>query len=100
MAAANALLARLVDGLLYWFQDGPPLLSLTVLSFVTAVAMLMVVRRTSNQTRLASIKRAIHACLFEVRLFNDDLRAMLRAQLEMLGHTLTYLRLSMVPVLW
>jgi hypothetical protein len=33
-------------------------------------------------------------------LFNDDLAAMLRALGELARHNLTYLRLSLVPVLW
>jgi hypothetical protein len=78
----------------------PPLASLTVVSLVTAVVMLLVVRRTSNQRALDRVKRQIHAALFEIRLFNDDLRAIFRAQAEMLRHNLTYLRLSLAPMLW
>jgi hypothetical protein len=33
-------------------------------------------------------------------LFNDDLRAMLRAELDILRHHATYLRLSLVPMVW
>ena len=62
--------------------------------------MLVVFRRTSDQARLAAVKRPIHASLFEIRLFNDDLRAILRAQGEILRHNATYLRLSLVPMLW
>jgi hypothetical protein len=100
MSVLNALLAGLVDGLLYPFQDQSPLAGLAVVSLLTAIGMLMVVRATSDQARLAAVKRAIHACVFEIRLFNDDVRAMLRAEGEMVRHNLTYLRLSMVPVLW
>ena len=46
------------------------------------------------------MKRQIHACLFEIRLFNDDLPAILRSQMEILRHNLNYLRLSAVPMLW
>jgi hypothetical protein len=46
------------------------------------------------------VKRQIHAAIFEIRLFNDDLRAIFRAQGEILRHNLTYLRLSLVPMLW
>ena len=40
------------------------------------------------------------AALFEIRLFNDDLPALFRAQGEMLRQNATYLRLSLVPMLW
>lgn len=78
----------------------PPLLSLTLISLGTAIVLLLVVRRTSDQPRIARVKRAIRAGLFEIRLFNDDLGAILRAQGEILRHNLTYLRLSVVPLLW
>lgn len=78
----------------------PPLLSLALISLATAIVLLLVVRHTSDQPRIASVKRAIRAGLFEIRLFNDDLRAILRAQAEILRHNLTYLRLSAVPLLW
>jgi hypothetical protein len=78
----------------------PPLVSLVVVSLLTAVAMLVIFKRTSNQTALAAVKRRIHAGLFEIRLFNDDIRAILRAQSEILRHNLTYLRLSLVPMVW
>ena len=76
-------------------------MGLAVVSLATAIVMLArSFKRTSNQTRLAAVKRQIHAALFEIRLFNDDLRAIFRAQREMLRHNLTYLRLSLVPMLW
>ena len=46
------------------------------------------------------MKRSIHAGFFEIRLFSDDVLTLLRTQLEMLRHSLTYLRLSLVPALW
>jgi uncharacterized membrane protein (DUF106 family) len=96
----NALLARTFDLLLLPFRQLPPMVGLVVVSLATAVAMLLVFKRTSNQTRLSAVKRQIHASIFEIRLFNDDLRAIFRAQGEILRHNLTYLRLSIVPMLW
>jgi hypothetical protein len=71
-----------------------------VVSVLTGIAMLLVFRVTSNQQGIAAVKRRISAAVFEIRLFNDDPRAILRAQLEIFRHTLGYLRLTMVPVLW
>jgi hypothetical protein len=64
------------------------------------VFALLVFKRFSNQTSIAAVKRRIHASLFEIRLFNDDLRAILRAQNEILRHNLRYLRLSLWPMLF
>jgi len=53
--------------------------ALAVVSLISAIGMLLVVRATSDQARVAAVKRALQACVFEIRLFNDDARAMLRA---------------------
>jgi uncharacterized membrane protein (DUF106 family) len=100
MSLLNAGLAKATDIVLAPFSGLPPLVGLSVASLVTAAVMLVVFKRTSNQARLAAVKRSIHAALFEIRLFNDDLRAIMRAQLGMLRHNATYLRLSLVPMLW
>ena len=88
------------DWLLWPLAGLPPLASLAVVSLVSAVAMLWIVRRTSDQRRLTAVKRQMHAALFEMRLFNDDLRAIGRAQLDLMRHNLAYLRLWLVPLLW
>ncbi|HSC27024.1 MAG TPA: hypothetical protein VLD67_07110 [Vicinamibacterales bacterium] len=100
MALLNSLLVRLFDLLLFPFRQLPPIVGLAAVSLLTAVAMLLIFRATSDQRRLAAVKRQIHAALFEIRLFNDDLRAIFRAQGEMLRHNVTYLRLSLVPLVW
>jgi uncharacterized membrane protein (DUF106 family) len=100
MSVLNSGLTTVADIILAPFSALPPLVGLVVVSLVTAAAMLQVFKRTSDQTRLEAVKRSIHAGLFEIRLFNDDLRAILRAQLEILRHNATYLRLSLIPMLW
>jgi hypothetical protein len=100
MSAANSIIVALLDIALSPFRDVSPLAGLAVVSAAAAMLMLLVVRATSNQTRLAAVKRSIQACVFEVRLFGDDARAIFRALGEMLRHNLTYLRLSLVPLLW
>jgi uncharacterized membrane protein (DUF106 family) len=100
MSVVNAVLTKATDVVMAPFSSLPPMVSLVVVSLITAAAMLVVFKRTSNQTRLADVKRLIHAALFEIRLFNDDLLAIMRAQLEILRHNATYLRLSLVPMLW
>jgi uncharacterized membrane protein (DUF106 family) len=100
VSVLNTLLARSFDVLLAPFRALPPIVGLIVVSLATAVAMLLIFKRTSDQKRLAAVKRQIHAAIFEIRLFNDDMRAIFRAQGEILRHNLTYLRLSLVPMLW
>jgi uncharacterized membrane protein (DUF106 family) len=98
--AVNALLRTAFDFLLAPFRSLPPIVGLLVVSLVAAIGMLLVFKATSNQPKLEEVKRQIHACLFEIRLFNADLPAILRAQMEILRHNLMYLRLSAVPMLW
>jgi hypothetical protein len=100
MSAVNAALRLVFDGLLAPFAAWPPIVSLVLVSLLVSILMLVVFKRTSDQAALAAVKRKIHAGLFEIRLFNDDLRAILRAQGEILRHNLTYLRLSLWPMLF
>ena len=46
------------------------------------------------------LKRRIHAGIFEIRLFNDDLRSIARAQFDVFGQVLKQLALTLVPLLW
>jgi uncharacterized membrane protein (DUF106 family) len=96
----NALLASAIDILLFPFRQLPPIVGLAVVSLLTAAGMLLVFRTTSDQRRIEQVKRAMVAALFEIRLFNDDLPALFRAQGEMLRQNAAYLRLSLVPMLW
>ncbi len=100
MRILNTLLGGLVDGLLFPFRELPPLVGLTVVSVVTGIAVLLVVKRTSNQEGVTAVKRRIAAGIFEIRLFNDDPRAILRAEVDILRHSFTYMGLNLVPVLW
>lgn len=100
MSFVNALLRPVFDAVLRPFSGLPPLVGLALVSLVGAVAMLLVFKATSNQPRLEAVKRQIHACLFEIRLYSDDLLAILRAQGEILRLNLRYLGLSLVPMFW
>lgn len=99
MTALNQILGRLFDGLFRLLGGLPPLAGLALVSLLVAVATLLLIRATSNQERIAGAKRQMLAGLFEIRLFNDDLRTILQAQGSILRHNLAYLRLTMVPML-
>ncbi len=100
MTIVNSLLRSLFDAALGPFSGLPPLVGIAVLSLIFGIGMLLVFKVTSNQDKLAAVKRKIHAGLFEIRLFNDDFRAIMRAQGDILRHNLSYLGLSLVPLLW
>jgi len=96
----NEWIGLAFDVLLYPFRQLSPIVGLSVASLLTAAAMLLVFRATSDQRRIEQVKRAMVAALFEIRLFNDDLPALFRAQGEMLRQNAAYVRLSLVPMLW
>lgn len=98
MSALNALLTALADVLLGPLAGLPPLAVITGVSLATALVVLGVMRVTSNQAALAEVKRRIQAGLLEMRLYNDDLRGLVRAQGEVLWHNLRYVGLSLVPL--
>jgi hypothetical protein len=100
MAVLNAVLAGCVEGLLYPVRHQPPLVGLTLVSLLSAVAALAIVRLSSDQIRISKVKRQLEACVFEIRLFSDDGRAIMRALGEMVRHSMMYLRLCLVPALW
>jgi hypothetical protein len=100
MATLNATLRLIFDLALAPFRSWPPIVPLALVSLAVSVLMLVVFKRTSNQTQMAAVKRRIHAGLFEMRLFNDDLRAMLRAQIEILRANGRYLGLTLVPMIF
>jgi uncharacterized membrane protein (DUF106 family) len=100
MTRVNGLLNRLFDLMFRPLGPLPILHSLAIVSLVTAIVILIVMRATSNQQALAATKRQMYADLLEMRLFKDDLRAMWRAQWSMLRHNAGYLRLSLASALW
>ena len=98
MSAVNALLRSLADALLAPFAGMNPLVGLTLVSLLLAVVMLLVFKKVSNQDQLERVKRQIHAGLFEMRLFNDDLPQIFRAQWAILKANGRYLALTLVPM--
>jgi hypothetical protein len=100
MSLLNAALRPAFDLALGPFAAWPPIVPVALVSLVVSILMLVVFKHTSNQDALAAVKRRIHAGLFEIRLFNDDLRAILRAQNEILRTNLSYLRLTLLPMLF
>ena len=100
MAAVNAALVWLFDAAGAWAIRVAPLTTLVALSVVTGLVLLWLAGRVTNQDGVAAAKRGIYAALFEVRLFNDDLGAVLRAVGRMLWQNLQYLRHSFVVFVW
>jgi hypothetical protein len=100
MTSLNAILDQVIDWLQLPFRDLPPIVGVIVWSIPVSIFALWVFGKTSNQARISAVKRKIYASLFEIRLFNDDLRAIARAQWEIMGHVLRYQGLALVPMIF
>jgi len=100
MKLINDLLRPVFDLLQAPFAGMPAFVGVLIWSIPVGVFALWVFGKTSNQVRIAEVKRRIHAGLFEIRLFNDDLRAIMRAQWQILGHVLHYQGLALKPMIF
>jgi hypothetical protein len=99
MQAINSAIGALLDALLWPFQAWP-LAGLTVVSLLVSLALLAAFKVTSNQRALAAAKRRMQANLFELRLFQDDPRLVLRVVGDLLRQQVVYLRYAFVPLVW
>lgn len=77
-----------------------PFVGLIVVSIVTGVVMLVIFGRTTNQTALRRVKSAIVASIIEIWLFKDKPGLMFGAAAKVLRHNLSYLRYSLVAVVF
>jgi hypothetical protein len=98
--ALNRFLSGLFDVALAPLAHLPPVVGIALTALVTSVGMLLIFKATSNQKRLLAAKRLLHAGIYEIRLFNDDARAIWRAQLDIIRHSFRYLLLSLPPLIW
>ena len=100
MEFLNAILRPVFDTLLGPLASLPAWVGIFLWSIPVSIFALWIFKRTSNQDRITAVKAKIHACLFEIRLFNDDVRAIFRAQWEIMGHVIHYQALALKPMIW
>jgi len=71
---------------------------LTLIAAVTGVVLLWMVKRFSDQARIAVAKHQMRARLYAMRLYTDDPALILRAQRELLLWTARYLAHMLRPI--
>ncbi|MDA2931050.1 hypothetical protein MYX84_14075 [Acidobacteria bacterium AH-259-O06] len=87
-------------GLLFWpFQGLDPVWALVVVSFLCGLLMVWVFGKVSNQEAIRRVKNKIRGNLLGVRLYQHDVRIVLRLQGRILRDTLTYMNYSIIPML-
>ena len=100
LAALNSALVAVFDAVLGPLLRLPPLAGLLVISLITAVLALLVMRLVSDQPRLRATRRRMQAAVFEIRLHADDPVAVLRSFGDVLIQNAIYLRLNVASLLW
>ena len=100
MTFLNNLLRPIFDWLQWPLAGLPAVVGVLVWSIPVGVFALWVFGKTSNQDKITAVKAKIAASLFEIRLFNDDLRAIAKAQWEIMGHVIRYQGLALVPMVF
>jgi hypothetical protein len=77
----------------------PGWLGATIVAIVTGIGMLLVFKHTSNQRAITNTRRSIRANLLAAKLFKDNIRVGLRAQVSVLIGAGRLLLLGVVPML-
>ena len=73
--------------------------SLTAIAVAVGAAALWVMRLSANQDRIRLARRKMRAHLYEFRLFPDEPRLILRAQMQLLAWNGRYLTAMLVPAI-
>ena len=89
-----------MNAILLPFGSLPPLVGLSAVSLLVAIGILLAVRAASDQAALIAARRSLRACVYELRLYRDDLSTIGRIVAEGVRLNLTALRLAVVPTLW
>ncbi len=95
----NEVVTRLFDVICWPFLSFDPIWAMIFISFLTGILMLWIFGKTSNQTAIKEVKDKIRGNLIAVRLYQHDIRVVLRAQGRILRHTITYMKYSLAPML-
>jgi uncharacterized membrane protein (DUF106 family) len=100
MWTLNRIITAIFNVIFLPVRSLDPMVGMIVISVITGVVMLWLFKVTSNQEGIKQSKKRIWARLYEIYLYNRDLRVMLRAQKDLLIANLGYLRHSVKPMLF
>ena len=95
---ANAALTGLFDLLVWPFKAMAPIWPILFISLVSGILMLWIFGKVSNQAAIKRTRDLIRGNLIGVRLFQNDVRVLLRLQGRILLDTLRYMKLSLIPM--
>lgn len=75
------------------------MLNLAAIGIALGIALLLILRKVSDQEAIRRTRRQLQACLYELRLFVDEPRLIWRAQMRLLWLNMRYLALMLRPAL-
>lgn len=96
----NPICTTIADAVYKVLDLFPPWVGLILISAVAGAVMLVAFGRLSNQAGIGRAKDDIKSNLLALKLFKDDLRVALRAQLRIAWALLRLQRYTLVPILW
>jgi hypothetical protein len=94
----SQIMTRLFDVLLLPF-GAHRMLGLSALSLVTGVALMFLFKAVSDQKRIKEVREKFKAYILEMRIYQDNIILIHKALFKALATNLTYLRVSLVPIL-
>ncbi|ETX00633.1 MAG: hypothetical protein ETSY1_10460 [Candidatus Entotheonella factor] len=95
----NGLLVHLFDILFWPFRHTEPIWSLIIISGLSGVLMLWIFGRVSQQHAIRNIRERIRGNILGVRLYQHDVRVVLKLQGTIMRDIFTYLTYAFLPTL-
>ncbi len=100
MDLINHILNFLFDVFFYPFRSIAPIYGLCAISLLSALIALPIFKYTSNQEGIKRVKSRIMGHLLELRLYKDDIRVVISAQINILKYNMVYLRYTLKPLMF
>ncbi len=100
MSSINYIINSFFDIFFYPFRSVDSIYGLLAISLLTAIIALPIFKYTSNQVEIQRVKSRIMGHLLELRLYKDDIRVVISAQINILKHNMVYLRYTLKPLMF
>lgn len=98
MNAILAFITKAFDLILYPFSTLAPVFGVAFMSFLTALFVLWVYSRVSNQTAIKRLRKRIQAYFLGIYLFRNDLSLIIESMLRIFSNTFLYIGHSLRPL--
>lgn len=95
----NSAVGIIIKVLFLPFSSFNPWVAMLVISLLTALLLLLIYKKTSDQEGIKQVKNRIKASLLEIRLYQSDFRTQLGSQKQLVAANLRYLLYNLRPLL-